>query len=101
VDKDHSQDSDYYDGRYYSRGDHQFSLMSPIGTHIRILMGFSSGVGDDAEPVWSPDSKILLLTRVRDPDNGTFNIYMFDLVKYKLKKKFKNVGPVYGWVDAK
>jgi dipeptidyl aminopeptidase/acylaminoacyl peptidase len=90
-----------HNGRCYSDTEHQFSLMSPIGTHNRVLMGFGSDVSDNAEPVWSPDSKTLLLTRVRDPDNGTFNIYTFDLVKHKLKKKFKNVGPVYGWVDAK
>jgi hypothetical protein len=90
-----------HNGRCYSTTEHQFSLMSPIGTHNRVLMGFSSNVSDNTEPVWSPDSKTILLTRVRDPDNGTFNIYMFDLVKHKLKKKFKNVGPVYGWVDAK
>jgi Tol biopolymer transport system component len=101
VDKDHSRDSDYYDGRYYSRGDHQFSLMSPVGTHTRILMGFSSNVDDDSEPVWSPDSKTLLLTRVRDPDNATVDIYMLDLGTHKLSKKFKNVAPVCAWIEPR
>ena len=101
VDRDHSQDSDYYDGRYFSRSDHQFSIMSSIGTNTRILLGFSSGVDDDSEPVWSPDSKALLLTRVRDPDNGTFDIYMLDLVTHKAAKKFKNVAPVYAWIEAR
>ena len=74
--------------------------MSPIGTHSRVLMGLSSGWGDDSGPVWSPDSKTLLLSRVRDPDNGTFDIYMLDTVTGKTTKKFKNVAPVYAWVDA-
>jgi Tol biopolymer transport system component len=100
MDRDHSQDSDYYDGRYYSRSDHQFSLMSSVGTHTRVLLGFSSGVDDDSEPVWSPDSKTLLLTKVRDPDNSTFDIEMLDLVTGKIIKKFKNVAPVYAWVGA-
>jgi Tol biopolymer transport system component len=75
--------------------------MSSIGTNTRILLGFSSGVDDDSEPVWSPDSKALLLTRVRDPDNGTFDIYMLDLVTHKAAKKFKNVAPVYAWIEAR
>jgi hypothetical protein len=101
VDRDHSRDSDYYDGRYYSRGDHQFSLMSPVGAHTRVLFGFSSGVDDDSSPVWSPDSKTLLLTRVRDPDNNTFDINILDVVTGKTTKKFKNVAPVYAWVETR
>ena len=90
-----------YEGKCYLPCDHQFSLMRPTGTDSHILMGFSSDVGDNAQPVWSPDSKRILLTRVRDPDNGTLDIYMFDLGTRKLRKEFKNVAPVYAWIDAK
>jgi Tol biopolymer transport system component len=38
------QDSNYYAGRYYAINDFQVSLMSPTGTHARILMGFHSDV---------------------------------------------------------
>ncbi len=93
--------SQFYDGRYYSVGNHQFSLMGPNGTHRRVLMGFRSDVEDNAEPVWSPDSKELLLTRVRDPDQGTSDIYMFDSTTHRLTKKFRNTtARVYAWTDA-
>jgi len=91
-----------YEGRCYPLTDRQFSLMSPDGTHARLLMGFSSDVGDDAQPVWSPDSKKLLLTRVRDPDEGTDDIYMLDLIHHKRTKIFKNTtSKVYAWIEAK
>jgi len=94
--------SQLYAGRYYSLSEHQFNLMSPNGTHSRVLMAWRSGVDDDAAPVWSPDSKELLLTRVHDPDKGTFDIYVFDLAAHKLTKEFSNtIATVYGWVEAK
>jgi Tol biopolymer transport system component len=93
--------SSIYEGKCYSFGDHQFSLMSTVGTHSRILMGFSSGVADASMPVWSPDSRTLLLTRVRDPDNGTLDIYLLDVKTGRAKKKFKNVGPVFAWIEPK
>jgi hypothetical protein len=34
-------------------------------------------------------------------DNDTFDVYTLDVVTHKAKKKFKNVAPVYGWVEAK
>jgi hypothetical protein len=64
-------------------------------------MGFSSGVADDSMPVWSPDSKTLLINKSRDPDNGTVDIEMLDVVTGKRTKKFKNVAPVYAWVEAR
>lgn len=93
--------SNFYAGRYYAIDDRQISLMSPIGTHIRILMGFSSEVIPNLKPVWSPDSRSLLFNKSRDPDKQTFDIYTLDVVSGKAIKKFKNVGPVYGWVAAK
>lgn len=94
--------SQLYNGRYYSLSEHQFNLIGPNGTHSRVLMGFHSGVDDNAVPVWSPDSKELLLTRVHDPDRGTFDIYAFDLTTHKLTKEFRNtIATVYGWVNAK
>ncbi len=90
-----------YNGHYYSYSAHQFSLMSSVGTHTRVLMKFHSGVEDDAAPVWSPDSKTLLLTRVNDPDNGTRDIYELTLATSHRAKKFPNtVSEVYGWIDA-
>jgi Tol biopolymer transport system component len=95
-------DSIVYSGRYYCTSCHQFRLVSPSGTHTRVLMTFHSGVVDNAVPVWSPDSRTLLLTTVRDPDNGTLDIYQFDLASSKRTKRFSNtVSEVYGWIDAR
>lgn len=101
TDRADSQPSDFYAGRYYAINDFQVRLMSTVGTHSRILMRFHSDVGPNLKPVWSPDSKTLLFNRSRDPDSGTFDIYMVDVANGKPMKKFKNVAPVYGWVAAK
>jgi Tol biopolymer transport system component len=92
--------SNFYAGRYYATNDFQIALMSPIGTHTRILMGFHSEVDPNLKPVWSSDSQTLLINKSRDPDNGTFDIYMVDVPTDKTTRKFKNVAPVYGWVPA-
>jgi Tol biopolymer transport system component len=53
------------------------------------------------KPVWSPDSHTLLINKSRDPDNGTFDIDMLDVITGKATKKFKNVAPVCAWVQVK
>lgn len=95
------QDSNFHAGRYYAINDFQVTLMSPIGTHPRILMGFHSDVVPNLKPVWSPDSQTLLVNKSWNPDNGTFDIYMVDVVTGKTTMRFKNVGPVYAWGEAK
>jgi dipeptidyl aminopeptidase/acylaminoacyl peptidase len=100
-DQAQSQPSACYAGRCYAINDHQVSLTSPIGTHTRILMGFHSDVLPSLRPVWSSGSQTLLVNKSRDPDNGTFDIYMLDIVTGKTTKKFKNTAPVYAWVEAK
>jgi Tol biopolymer transport system component len=100
-DQSEPRNSWFYDGHYYSNDARQFSLMSTVGTHNRVLMKFNSGVEDRAMPVWSPDSKTLLLTRVRDPDDGTEDIYMLDVASSHRVKKFPNtIAEVYGWINA-
>jgi len=51
--------------------------------------------------VWSPDSARLLLNEIDNPDTYTFKIHLFDLATLKLKTKFKNTVPVYGWTELK
>jgi hypothetical protein len=98
---DRQQESNFYRGRYYAINDFQVSLMSQTGLHSRALWGFSSDVVPSLEPVWSPDSKELLLARSRDPDNGTFDISLVNVASGRTRKKFKNVAPVYAWIEAK
>jgi hypothetical protein len=101
FDPDRRQDSNYYAGHYYAIDRSQVCIMSPEGTQKRVLKGFSSSVGAWLKPVWSPDSKMLLLDRSWDPDLDTFNVYLVDALRGKTKKRFKNVAPVYGWIGAK
>ncbi len=101
VDRAQSQSSDEFEGKFYAINDNRVSLMSPVGTHSRILMGFHSDVVPNLKPVWSPDSKTLLFNKSQDPDNGTFDIDVLDVVTGKIIKKFKNVAPVYAWIEPR
>jgi dipeptidyl aminopeptidase/acylaminoacyl peptidase len=92
--------SDLSAGRDLVITDYQVRIMSPVGTHTRAVMGFQSAGISVIQPVWSPDSKTLLVTTLRNINRGTFDIHSIDLATGKSTKTFTNVGPVYGWADA-
>jgi Tol biopolymer transport system component len=52
-------------------------------------------------PVWSPDSKTLLLNEMADGEKWTMNIDLLDLSTLKLTKKQSNKMPVFAWAQAK
>lgn len=52
-------------------------------------------------PVWSPDSKTLLLNEMADGEKWTMNIDLLDLSTLKLKKKQSDKMPVFAWAEAK
>jgi Tol biopolymer transport system component len=52
-------------------------------------------------PVWSPDSRTLLINKWHDEDKATMDIYLLDLATLKMSKKFGNTPPVFAWVAAK
>lgn len=52
-------------------------------------------------PVWSPDSKTIVLNELDDVDKGTVDIHLLDVSTLKLKTVFKDVLPVEGWAEAK
>jgi Tol biopolymer transport system component len=52
-------------------------------------------------PVWSPDSKTLLLNEMADGEKWTMNIDLLDLSTLKLKKKLTDKMPVFAWAEAK
>lgn len=52
-------------------------------------------------PVWSPDSKKLLLNEMANGEKWTMHIDLLDVATGKLKRIMKNKEPVYGWTDAK
>ena len=85
----------------YAASEYQIRIIRIGDIQSLFVMAFHSDVDPILQPVWSPDSKTLLLNTSRDADNSTFDIHMVDLITGKAKTKFKNVGPVYAWVKAK
>jgi hypothetical protein len=52
-------------------------------------------------PVWSPDSKTLLINESRDEDKTTMDIHLLDLSTLGRTVAFKNVPPVFAWRDTR
>jgi WD40 repeat protein len=88
-------------GKAHSGEQYLVKLIHPDGTGVRVLTAFHSDVVAWSEPVWSPDSKTLLINVSRNPDKDTWDIFMLDLATLKFTKRFKNTTPVFGWVAAR
>ena len=71
--------------------------MRPDGTGARILFTFHSDEALMVPPVWSPDSRTILINRFHDKDKATMDIDALDLATLQLTRKFKNTPPVYAW----
>jgi hypothetical protein len=53
-------------------------------------------------PVWSPDSKGLLIQQPEDDEvNPKVTIYLLDLAKLTMTAKFRGTPEIYGWATAK
>jgi len=77
-------------------------LVRPDGTDARDIMDFGSWVLPNLAPVWSPDSKTLLVNVSNNPDEGTVDIYQVDVETRKRTRKVKGTRHlVFGWVAAK
>lgn len=76
-------------------------VVHPDGTGERILATLPHGRLFLEEPVWSPDSKTLLLNEMADGERWTMNIDFLDIATGKLKRIIKNKVPVYGWAAVK
>ena len=85
----------------YSERDFRLAMTHPDGTGFRVLVGVHSDVVLHVRPVWSPDSKTLLVNVPRNPDTDTWNIDLFDLATAKRTRRFKNVPPVFAWTSAR
>jgi Tol biopolymer transport system component len=75
-------------------------IVHPDGTARRVVIDWSRSktprffvVG----PVWSPDSKKILLNELADLETLSVDIYGFDLGTSKVDRLFKNSRPVLGW----
>ena len=76
-------------------------LVRPDGGDAKLLVTFDGDETPKLAPVWSPDSKTILINRFRDDLKATMDIYLLELDTLKLTRKFENTPPVFGWVDAK
>lgn len=79
----------------------RIKLIRPDGTESRIIGSWRAPWDDlRVAPVWSPDSKTILINRVRD-EGDNMNIYLLDLATGEITKRFKKSPPVYAWVAAR
>jgi Tol biopolymer transport system component len=69
--------------------------MHPDGTGSQLIHKFESM---NAGPIWSPDSKTLLLASFPDDFSGKFDVFLLDVATRKLTKEFRNAPLVFGWV---
>jgi WD40 repeat protein len=83
------------------------SVVHPDGTGDRILAKLPRGwfvFGSRLfleQPVWSPDSKRLLLNEMADGEAWTMHIDLLDVATGKLKRIMKNKVPVFAWAEAR
>jgi hypothetical protein len=99
---DYSQFRDDGRGGWYAVNANRVSLIHPDGTGLKIVKLLKRDEDLGLPPVWSPDSKYLLIQRPQDESvNPRMDIYMLDLVTLKVTAKFRKTPPIYGWVAAK
>ena len=82
-------------------GSLECAIVHPDGTGNKTLVKLPRGRVFLEPPVWSPDSKTLLLNEMADGEKWTMNIDLLDLSTLKLKKKQTDKMPVFAWADAK
>ena len=85
-------------GWWHFKGPHGVSLVHPDGTDSQFIQKFEWAM--NIRPIWSPDSKTLLLTSFPDDLTGKFDIFMLDLATCKLTKEFKHPPLIIGCVRA-
>src|SRR5260370_7510313 len=69
-------------------------IVHPDGSGDRILVTLPRENAFVERLVWSPDSKTLLLNRLRDEEGGTVDTQFLDLATLKLKTRFKGFPPL-------
>jgi WD40 repeat protein len=74
-------------------------IVHPDGTGMKPLVTIPFHQAFFGPPVWSPDSKTLLLNRAHEGD--PLDIWLLDLATLKHKTLFKDVWGVHAWAEAK
>jgi len=76
----------------------QVRLIKPDGTGS---MPLTKGRHFAAPPVWSPDSKTVLLSIGTNMMKGTYDVKLVDITTRKVSRIAKDAPPVFGWAEAK
>jgi len=87
-----------YDADRAAYGISKIMLVRPDGTGSRLLRK-EKYVGSG--PVWSPDSKSILVSRRRDIDKRTEDVKVLNIATRKVTRIVKGGPPVFGWAEAK
>jgi len=77
------------------------TVVHPDGTGAQALVALPEGRRFVDAPVWSPDSKVLLLNELADSYKWSMDTYLLDVSSRKLTKKLKDKYSVYAWTKAK
>ncbi len=96
----------YFDQTAGAGDYNQVRLIRSNGTDDSILLSvgrwhFLFGSGQRCfrfPPVWSPDSRRLLLNELTDPDEGTFDLQLINISKPEMKRVARGKPPVLGWI---
>ncbi|MGA3162362.1 MAG: hypothetical protein ABSC77_14235 [Terracidiphilus sp.] len=80
------------------------AIVRPDGTDQKMLIDFyrikKHGGAFSAPPVWSPDSKTILLNELEAVEAETVTIHALDLQTLKMRTIFRHSLRVLGWVGA-
>jgi Tol biopolymer transport system component len=76
----------------------------PDGTGSKTLIDLSRTRNQPrffvSPPVWSLDSKAILLDELDDVDTGAVTVHLLDVQTLRLRTLFRNSHPILGWAEA-
>ncbi len=98
---DYVPDNDDADPGFAAPHPNRVSLMRPDGSDARVLLTLPRDHALMIPPVWSPDAQSILINQWHDRDKATMDIDRLDLRTGKRTRIFRNVPPVYAWLQSK
>ncbi|MFP5227993.1 MAG: TolB family protein [Acidobacteriota bacterium] len=95
---DYVPDNDDADSGFAAERPNRVIVMHPDGSGARVLVTWPREEGLMTAPVWSPDSRAILINRWHDRDKGAVNVDRIDAGTGTMSRLFRNVPPVYAWL---
>jgi len=94
---DHSGDTDDLRQPWKNPNPNRVVLVRPDGTRRKVVYSLPNSGFLQAVPVWSPDSRKLLLNESFDMNKGTVTARLLTLSTGRVMKIAHDVPPIYGW----